>query len=151
MSFTATTRALLLIQQGDGPIGPVPLESGGSFAWMLLQTLLALGLVCLLIYALFRWVLPRLGASGSQRGMVRVVDAMTLEPRKSLYIVEVAGRWLLIASSEAGVQLISELEAEKARQEAELREQAQVNRRSLGSAVFDLFTDSLTRLKNRRS
>jgi flagellar protein FliO/FliZ len=127
------------------------LESSSGFAWMLLQTLLALGLVCLLIYALFRWVLPRLGASGSLRGMVRVVDVLKLEPRKSLYIVEVAGRWLLIASSEAGVQLISELEAEKARQEAELRARAQVNRRSVGSVLFDLFTESLTRLKNRRS
>jgi flagellar biosynthetic protein FliO len=150
MSFTATTRALMLIQS-DGPTGTVPLESGSSFAWMMLQTLLALGLVCLLIYALFRWVLPRLGASGSQRGMVRVVDAMKLEPRKSLYIVEVAGRWLLIASSEAGVQLISELEAETARQEAELRARSQVSRKSVGSVVFDLFTDGLARLKNRRS
>lgn len=89
-------------------------DSGGSFVAMFMQTLLALGLVCGLAYAIFRWLLPRLNTARSFSSMVRIVDRTGLDGRKSLYVIEVAGRWLLIASSEAGVQLIGELDARTA-------------------------------------
>ena len=94
---------------------------GVNFFLMLLQTVVALGLVCGLAYVIFRWVLPRLAVTRSAGGMVRVVDRVGLDARKSLYVVEVAGRWLLVAASESGVQLLSELDArsaEEAEQEA---------------------------------
>jgi flagellar protein FliO/FliZ len=43
--------------------------------------------------------------------MVRIVDVVGLDARKRLYVIEVTGRWLLIASSETGIQLVSELDA----------------------------------------
>ena len=92
-----------------------------NFFLMMLQTFVALGAVCGLAYVIFRWVLPRLAVTRSAGGMVRVVDRVGLDARKSLYVIEVAGRWLLVASSESGVQLLSELgarTAEEAEQEA---------------------------------
>lgn len=94
------------------------IDTGGSFALALLQTLVVLAFVCGLAYVVLRVALPRLGVSRSPKGMMRVVDSVSLEPRRNLYVVEVAGRWMLVASSEAGVQMISELN-ERAAQEAE--------------------------------
>ena len=89
-----------------------------NFLTMLLETMLALGLVCGLAYLVFRIALPRLNAVRSANSMVRVVDRVGLDPRKSLYVVEVAGRWLLIGASEAGVHLVSELDAKTAEAKA---------------------------------
>jgi len=92
-----------------------------SFLWMLVQTILALLLVCGLAYLIFRVLLPRLTGNFSSNNMVRVVDRVGLEARKNLYVIEVTGRWLLISVSENGAQLISELDAaDAARAEQEI-------------------------------
>ena len=92
--------------------------SGLSFVWMLFQTLVALAFVCGLAYVIFRVLLPRLTSNYGSNNMMRVVDRIGLDTRKSLYIIEVTGRWFLVASSENGMQLISELDAKTA-EEAE--------------------------------
>ena len=122
--------------------------SGVSFLMMLLQTLLALGLVCGLAYVIFRWMLPRLNVARSTGGMVRIVDRVGLDARKSLFVIEVAGRWLLVAASEAGVQLVSELDAASA-EEAE-REAARVKPTFGASAVGGAFAERLSQLMNRK-
>src|SRR5688500_7599061 len=87
---------------------------------MLVGSLLVLGLVCLCA-----WVIVRLagrrwwpglsgltGGSGAARGLVRVVARQPLEPRRSLYVVAVAGKVLLLGSSEAGLTVLAELDPE---------------------------------------
>lgn len=88
--------------------------------FMLLQTISALALVCGLAYMLFRWVVPSILpgtiTGRSSHKLVRVIEVTTLDTRRSLYVVEVTGRWLVIGSSESGLQLLSELDAETAEQ-----------------------------------
>ncbi len=138
---TRTVAAALALRQEGG---------GVNFFLMLVQTLLALGLVCGLAYVLFRWLLPRLSVVGRQGGMVRVVERAPLDARNSLYVVEVTGRWLLVASSEKGVELVSELDAGTA-EEAE--REALAKRPTFGgdaAAVREAFADRLARVMNRR-
>jgi flagellar protein FliO/FliZ len=132
-------------------------DSGASFFLMLVETLLALGLVCGLAYALFRWVLPRLQMAGIMRAndssMVRIVDRVGLDARKNLYVIEVAGRWLLIAASEAGVQLVSELDAANAEEAAQAIERMRPNYRAATAHATDTgdgFASRFARLMNRR-
>lgn len=117
-----------------------------NFFTMLLETLLALGLVCGLAYLVFRFALPRLSAARSSNSMVRVVDRVGLDPRKSLYVIEVAGRWLLIGASEAGVHLVSELDARSAEEAAEELER----RRAAPSPSVQAFADRLARMMNKK-
>lgn len=121
-----------------------------SFLWMLVQTVFALLLVCGLAYLIFRVILPRLAVNYGSNNMVRVVDRIGLDARKSLYVIEVAGKWMLVASSENGVQLISELNAEEAR----LAEQEIVNKRQTpgGAGVFSgkSFADKLKEVASRK-
>ena len=121
-----------------------------SFLWMLIQTIFALALVCGLAYLIFRVLLPRLtiGSAAGANNMVRVVDRIGLEARKSLYVVEVAGRWLLVAVSESGVQLVSELDADAAREAEQeiLQNRKPVQIGTLGKS----FTDKLNEVISRK-
>lgn len=147
--FTVLSLLALWLQQDAPPINAG--DSGMSFVLMLLQTLLMLGFVCGLAYALFRWVLPRLQTTNSSNSMVRIVDRTGLDARKSLFVIEVAGRWLLVASSEAGVQLVSELDAKSAEDAAE-RVAALRPGFNLAAAADarDAVADRFSRLLNKR-
>ena len=84
---------------------------------MLVGSLLVLGLVCLAAWVIVRfgarrWLSPR-GASGG----LDVVARVPLEPRRSLYVVEVAGKTLLVGTSEMGLSVLSELDREAFRAE----------------------------------
>src|SRR6187397_3155261 len=120
----------LVLTLWQSEFNPEQFQSGRSLLWMFVQTIMALGFVCLLAYVVLRIVLPRLNVATAGKGMVNVIDRTQLDQRRSLYVVEVTGRWLLIASSEGGVQLISELDAEKAEQEAEAMDAAAVSNRA---------------------
>jgi flagellar protein FliO/FliZ len=120
-----------------------------NFWWVLLQTIMALSFVCGLAYLIFRVILPRVSGFGfSSNNMVRVIDRIGLEARKNLYVVEVTGRFLLIAASESGVQLIAELDAETAA-EAE-RELAQSKRAARAPVPGKSFADKLNDVLNNR-
>jgi len=124
---------------------------GGGFVLMLLQTLFVLGLVCGIAYLVFRWALPRLAAVRSANSMVRVVDVVGLDARKRLYVIEVAGRWMLVASSESGVQMVSELDAGAAEEAALALERArQQNWKNFGASARATFAGRLARLRNRK-
>jgi len=141
---------VLVLWQGE--LSPEQFQSGRSLLWMFVQTILALGFVCLLAYVVLRVVLPRLNVATAGRSMVNVIDRIQLDPRRSLYVVEVTGRWLLIAASEGGVQLISELDAEKAEQEAETMNAAAVSTRARATfgTARSAFAEVFSRLGNKR-
>lgn len=120
-----------------------------SFLWMLVQTIFALALVCGLAYLIFRVLLPRLTVNYGANNMVRVVDRIGLEARKSLFVIEVAGKWMLVAASESGVQFIAELDAESAK----LAEQEILKNRQLpaSTALGKSFADKLNEvIANRK-
>ena len=87
-----------------------------TFLWMLVQTVLALVFVCGIAYVIFRVILPRLATNYGANSMIRIVDRAGLEARKTLYVIEVAGKWLLVSASEDGVQLICDLDPESAKE-----------------------------------
>lgn len=80
-----------------------------GYGLYLLQTLLALGAVCALAYVVLRWGAKRLYGVGRPGQQMRLVERLPLDPRRSLYLVEVSGRQLLVGSSENGVTLLTEV------------------------------------------
>lgn len=148
LSGLESFQAVWLVWWQGGDAGSFASSGGASFFMMFVQTMLALGFVCGLAYVIFRWLLPRLQVARSTGRMVRVVDRTSLDVRRSLYVVEVAGRWLLVASSEAGLQLLSELDAETA---AEAEQEAARLRPQFGAgAVTGAFAERLAQLMNRK-
>src|SRR5207237_8035165 len=78
---------------------------GGSIA----LSFLSLGLVCLLAYLALRW-LSRRGV-GQGRGPLQVLARCPLEPRRSVYLVEAAGRCFLIGVGDGPMALLAEVDA----------------------------------------
>ncbi|MDQ2747472.1 MAG: flagellar biosynthetic protein FliO [Acidobacteriota bacterium] len=87
-----------------------PLVGWFDIVWTLLQTAFALALVCGLAILIFRYILPKLNVISYNKSIVRIVDGASLEARKRLVVVEAAGKYLLLAVSESGVQMITELD-----------------------------------------
>jgi flagellar biosynthetic protein FliO len=82
-----------------------------SYGAFLLQTLLVLAVVCIVAWVVLRFGVRRLHLGGAH-GPLRIVARLPLEARRSLYIVDAAGKLLLIGVSEGGpMAVLAELDA----------------------------------------
>lgn len=86
-----------------------------SYGDLLLTSLVVLGVVSVVAYIAVR-VLGRVlaghGLRRNQGGMLGVLARLSLEPKRSLYVIEVAGKTLLVGTSEMGLTVLSELDRE---------------------------------------
>src|SRR5689334_1610150 len=96
--------------------------AGASYGDLLITALLVLGGVCVAAFVIVR-VVGRLMATGRARGahLLDVVARLPLEPRRSLYVVEVAGKTLLVGTSEMGLSVLTELDGGEVRARAAAR------------------------------
>lgn len=110
-----------------------------SYGDLLVTSLLVLVGVCIAAFVIVR-VFGRVLATGRTRGahLLDVVARVPLEPRRSLYVVEVAGKTLLVGTSEMGLNVLSELDADEVKSRvverpkfAELVKQAWAKRKGL--------------------
>lgn len=109
MNFVKYFLLILIFWQGGQP---VPSVGWLDIIWLLAQTAIALALVCGFAILIFRYILPRLNVVSFNKSIVNVVDGAPLDARKRLIIVEAAGKYLMLAVSESGVQLITELDGD---------------------------------------
>jgi flagellar biogenesis protein FliO len=85
--------------------------AAASYGDLLVTSLLVLGGVCIAAFVIVR-LFGRFLATGRVRGahLLDVVARVPLEPRRSLYVVAVAGKTLLVGTSEMGLSVLSELD-----------------------------------------
>ena len=116
-----------------------------SYGDLLLTSLVVLVGVCIAAFVVVR-VLGRFLATGRVRGahLLDVVARVPLEPRRSLYVVAVAGKTLLVGTSEMGLSVLSELDGAEVRARVverpsfgELVKQAWARRRGRGAATTE--------------
>lgn len=96
--------------------------AGASYGDLLVTSMIVLVVVCAAAFIAVR-VLGRWIATGRARGahLLDVVARLPLEPRRSLYVVEVAGKTLLVGTSEMGLSVLSELDGSEVRARAVAR------------------------------
>jgi flagellar protein FliO/FliZ len=84
-----------------------------DFTWLFLKMIFAMIVVIALAIVILRYVVPKLGLhrGGSGRTDLRVVDRIPLDSKKSLFVLEVEGRRLLLGASENHVGLVADLGA----------------------------------------
>jgi flagellar biosynthetic protein FliO len=83
--------------------------------WVVAKMVLSLGAVLLLMYALVyalkRFVLP--GAAGAhQQVPIDIIGRRVLQPKKSVVVMKVAGKVLVVGMTEHGMQTLAELAEE---------------------------------------
>lgn len=103
--------------------------AAASYGDLLLTSLVVLMAVCIAAFVVVKLV-GRFLATGRVRGahLLDVIARVPLEPRRSLYVVEVAGKTLLVGTSEMGLSVLTELDANEVRARA-------VPRQSFGELV----------------
>jgi len=84
--------------------------------WVVAKMVLSLGAVLLLmyglVYALKRFVLP--GAAGAHEEVpIDIIGRRVLQPKKSVVVMRVAGRVLVVGMTEHGMQTLAELTEEE--------------------------------------
>jgi flagellar biosynthetic protein FliO len=139
----------LFLQLDPAQPGQVPgLLDTWSLFIMVLKMCLTLGAVCMLAFIVLRYGLPRMmGLRPSHDKLLRVVTRFPLEAQKSLYIVEVAGKHLLLAVTEQRIEVLSELESGAVQEALDLAEtDAQsTSAAKLGSSAVKEFSKYLRR------
>jgi len=125
-------------------LGSGDASAGAGYGDLLVTSLIVLAVVCVAAFVAVR-VFGKLLAGGRARGahLLDVVARVPLEPRRSLYVVAVAGKTLLVGTSEMGLSVLSELDADEVRARvvprtsfAELVKQAWAKRKTAaGSAA----------------
>jgi flagellar protein FliO/FliZ len=132
--------------------------AGASYGDVLVTSLIVLGAVCIAAFVAVRFF-GRFLATGRARGthLLDVVARMPLEPRRSLYVVEVAGKTLLVGTSEMGLSVLSELDAAEVKARvvpsqsfADLVRGAWQKRRGLGASAADVPAETRNRTSDGR-
>jgi len=99
-------------------MNPSTVDQLGSINSQILQyveVLFALLGVLLLAFITLKVILPRIFDMGTpDRGPIQVLARYPLEPRRTLYLVEVASEVFLIATGESGVTYLAAVPPEKA-------------------------------------
>ncbi len=91
------------------------MESAGSLPGLggsLAVSFVSLGLVCLIAYLSLRF-LSRRGV-GRPGGPIKVLARCPLEPRRSLYLIETAGRCFLVGVGDGPMTMLAEVDQDQA-------------------------------------
>lgn len=104
--------------------------AAASYGDLLITSIVVLAIVCVVAFATVKLV-GRFLATGRTRGahLLDVVARVPLEPRRSLYVIDVAGKTLLVGTSEMGLSVLTELDA------AEVKARAPSPRPTFGELV----------------
>lgn len=100
----------LLLQAAEELAVPEEID----FGMLVLRMFVYLLLILLLIYFLLRKVLPLFvrGAAATNR-VVRILDRVPLDQKRSLLVVEIVDKVYLLASAEGQISILMELQREK--------------------------------------
>ena len=77
-------------------------------AGYVMQVIFSLAIVVALIYAIARFLLPKLKTGGAGR-LIQVIDRVLIEPQVAAYVLKVGRKSWLIVSSNKNVATIAEL------------------------------------------
>lgn len=85
-----------------------------DFGWMLLRSIVVLGIVLLSIYVVLNQGLRRLMGQRGPTGnadIAELVQRLPLDAKRSLFVIKAAGEYLLVGGGDDGLQLLSKLDA----------------------------------------
>lgn len=106
------------LEQARGLDRPTPRDRQPpeSYGKLLLKMVFGMLAIILLAYVSIRFGLKRFLPDSSGQGKMRVLLRQPIEPKRSLLVVQVASRHMLLASSEQGIQFLTELTEEDSSQ-----------------------------------
>jgi flagellar biosynthetic protein FliO len=127
-------QGVLLFALAQSAADELPAGTGG-FGAQLARTSLALLVVCVAAWALVRFAARRgmLGAPARGRHLA-VIERVALDPRRSVFLLRVGKRGLVLGASEDGLRTLAELSESELR---EATEQTAAEREKAGDEATD--------------
>ncbi len=98
------------------PTEPATAATAVDFTWLFIKMLLVLAIVSIFAVLILKYAVPHFGLlKPFQKGQYfKVMGRYVLEPRKSLYLVNIGKRYLVIGTADHGINLITEISKEEA-------------------------------------
>ncbi len=86
-------------------------DSAIDFSWLFVKMLFLLGIVSVFAVLILKYVVPKLSMfkRSSHPNAVNILFRHTLEPRKQLYCVHIASKYLLLGITDQQISMITEL------------------------------------------
>jgi len=101
--------ALLAALQSLQTAAPNEAELPGGYGWALLQAAISLLGVCVLAWLVLRWAAKRGYGVGKRGGRMEVLERLPLDPRRSLHLVRVGDKALVIGTGDGAPTVLSEM------------------------------------------
>ena len=100
------------------PTEPISSSAAVDFTWLFIKMLLILGMVSITAIILLKYVVPKFGILKPFHKVryFKILGRYVLEPKKSLYLVNIGNRYLVIGTSDHAINLITEISKEEANQ-----------------------------------
>lgn len=86
-----------------------PVVETPSYGWVLIRMVLMLGAVCILAWVSLKWGLKRWVTPDAKAGPMQVLARLPLEPRRTINLIKVGQRVLVVGSSEHGMHALGDL------------------------------------------
>lgn len=102
------------VSEQSEPTDKAPAAPSTDYGGMLLKMIVSVALVCLLAYAILRWGLSRLVGGDQTTGQMEVLGRLAIAPNRSILVVRVGPRYLVVGSGETGISILSELSEQEA-------------------------------------
>ena len=82
-----------------------------DFTWLFLQMLLALAVVCIGAILVLRYFLPKMAwtKKWQKNGNFELIARFGLDFRRTLYLVRVGKKYLVLGGADQGIHLLTEL------------------------------------------
>ncbi len=109
---------ILLLIAAKVPTIPATPESAVDFTWLFIKMLFILGLVSVLAMLILKYGLPRTAFyKRLQQGSICVVKArQAIAPRKTLYLIELGKRYIVLGVTDHAINPIAQLSEEEAKE-----------------------------------
>ncbi|MBF0493121.1 MAG: FliO/MopB family protein [Deltaproteobacteria bacterium] len=101
---------LLNIAESQPVLDPAALPGSElSFGWMFVKVIVSMLLVSALAFLAIKYLIPKSPWMKNLQGSkIQVLEKVGIEPRKNLYLVQVAEKVVLVGSSEQGLSALLE-------------------------------------------
>lgn len=90
-------------------------DLGADYGLMLIKMIVAVALVCLLAYAILRWGVGRLAGGRTGGEEMQILGRLPIAPNRTIMVVQIGPRFLVVGNTETEISLLSELSAENAK------------------------------------
>jgi len=95
------------------PTEPVSTASAVDFTLLFIKMLLVLAIVSIVALLILKYAIPHFGKTFHKGQYFTVLGRYVLEPKKSLYLVNIGKRYLVIGAADSGINLIAEISKEE--------------------------------------